>query len=985
MSENTEELLFDEFGNPINASSDDSSDSDSDLSVKDADDDHFEQGNEETNEDRGAIVLAEDKTYYPTLSSTFDKDVETVIATFDAKTLNDPIVEPQVEKRFIIEESELPTTSYSKEYMWQMSTITERVRNVALCGNLHSGKTSILDMLIDQTHSFNNYNSENDEKQLRYTDNHILEVKRGISIKSSVMSLLLPGLDGNSTLVNVIDSPGHCNFADEMAISVRLADIVILCVDVVESMTQGLELVIEYALKTNTRLMLIVTKLDRLILELRLSPLDAYHKIRRVIEQVNTKIEKYCTILDIEDNNDITRLSPELGNVCFSSSRFNMIFNLTSFTKKYFEFNNIKQSLKVSIESFSRKLWGDIYYEDKKFFTKPSNPLASANNRTFIKFILDPIYKLTMASLSLDALELQQFVEKKMKLRLKKHKYKLNSKPFLKELFTAFFGFPSLALMNSLKSLPSPVQNSQAKLNYLYTGLTTSSIAEHITKCDPEGPLIAYVSKLVDTTDSENFYALVRILSGTIKENQTVKLLGEEYSNGNIYDCKSQKINRCYMWCGRYKVNVPELKAGSVGLISGPDIDNFIVKTASIFDESLDDTLYTFKGADKLFSPVFKVAVQAYNPKDLNQFLDSLKKLNRSYVGCEIRVEDSGEHSILGFGELYMDCLLHDFRILYSGIEIKVSDPMVKFNETLDGHSKIKLITKSNNGKNSISIIAEPLDAEIIRDIKNGTLNINRDPPRKLAKKLRDRYHWDSLAARSVWGVGPDDLGSSILCDDTLPDEIDKNLLLSLKDKILKGFQWATREGPLCDEPISHVKFRIIGANFAEDEIDRNDAQIIQMIRKACHSALLISEPKLLEPIYNIEVLCHSDVVDALEKLIERRRGYILDKERIDGTPLWKVNGSIPVIESVGLETDLRLATRGMAYPQLIFNKWERVPGDPLDETAFIPLLKRVPLLSSSRDFMMKTRRRKGLSDDVSLKHYVAAETWEMLQELGIF
>lgn len=982
----SDDIEFDEFGNPLNGdNSDSSSDDNSDvLSNNNHSDNENIDLNQIVNHSDNAVILSEDKSNHPTLSSVFE-GVETIIATSDEKTLNEPIIEPEIDKTFIVEEKDLPETTYSKEYMWELSSNTDRVRNIALCGNIHSGKTSLLDMLIEQTHSFKTKDSNNHSiKPLRYTDNHILEIKRGISIKSSVMSLLLPDMNDTSTLVNIIDAPGHTNFCDEMAISIRLADSIALCVDVTESVTKTLELVIEYALKTNTKMMLILTKIDRLILELRLPPLDAYYKIRRTIEQVNEIIDKCCNLLDIDSSERNLRLSPELENVSFSSSLFNTIFSLKSFTKKYFDFNNLNENHKLSIEKFSRKLWGDIYYENKCFFIKPENPLKSANSRTFIKFILAPLYKLATAAVSLDPPELQEFVESKMKLRLKKKFYKLNTKDIFKQLFSSFLGPPSPAFVTMAKKFPSPAENSEEKLKYLYQGSMDSIVASHVSKCDYKSPLIAYVSKLTDTKDSENFYALVRVLSGSIKENTIVTLLGENFSINNNEDSKSQKVNKCYMWCGRYKVNVPELRAGSIGLISGPGIDQFIIKTSTIYDTSIKEPLYIFKGIDYFTSPVFKVAVQAYNPKDLNQFLECLKKINRAYVGCEVKVEDSGEHSIFGFGELYMDCLLHDLRILYGNIEIKVSDPMVRFNETTNELSRVKLITHSNNGKNSISIIAEPLDPILSKDIENGVLSLKRDPPRKFAKKLRDKYKWDSLAARSVWSFGPNDFGTCILCDDTLPTDVDKQLLLEMKDMIIKGFQWAVKEGPLCEESIRDVKFRIIDITFANDEIDRNGAQIIQMVRKACHSAILIGEPKLLEPIYEIECISNNEMLNALEKIIERRRGYIVEKERIEGTPLWKINGFIPVIESVGVETDLRFTTRGMAYPQMIFNKWERVPGDPLDDSVFIPLLKRVPLASTSRDFLMKTRRRKGLSDSISLKNYVDEETWDLLQELGI-
>ena len=56
--------------------------------------------------------------------------------------------------------------------------------------------------------------------------------------------------------------------------------------------------------------------------------------------------------------------------------------------------------------------------------------------------------------------------------------------------------------------------------------------------------------------------------------------------------------------------------------------------------------------------------------------LDGLRKVNKSYPLLNTRVEESGEHVILGTGELYLDCVMHDLRKLYSEIDIKVADPV---------------------------------------------------------------------------------------------------------------------------------------------------------------------------------------------------------------------------------------------------------------------------------------------------------------------
>ncbi|OTF81240.1 hypothetical protein BLA29_009770, partial [Euroglyphus maynei] len=108
-------------------------------------------------------------------------------------------------------------------------------------------------------------------------------------------------------------------------------------------------------------------------------------------------------------------------------------------------------------------------------------------------------------------------------------------------------------------------------------------------------------------------------------------------------------------------------------------------------------------------------------------------------------------------------------------------------------------------------MIAEPLEKGLAEDIENETVQIGWNR-KKLGEFFQTKYDWDILAARSIWAFGPSNTGPNILVDDTLPSEVDKNLLNTVRDSIVQGFQWASREGPLCEEPIRNVKFKILDA-----------------------------------------------------------------------------------------------------------------------------------------------------------------------------
>jgi U5 small nuclear ribonucleoprotein component len=79
------------------------------------------------------------------------------------------------------------------------------IRNVALIGHLHHGKTTLVDCLIRQTHpSF----ESTEEKNLRYTDTLFIEQARGVSTKAMPVTLVLPDIRCKSYLMNIYDTPG---------------------------------------------------------------------------------------------------------------------------------------------------------------------------------------------------------------------------------------------------------------------------------------------------------------------------------------------------------------------------------------------------------------------------------------------------------------------------------------------------------------------------------------------------------------------------------------------------------------------------------------------------------------------------------------------------------------------------------------------------------------------------------------------------------
>lgn len=122
----------------------------------------------------------------------------------------------------------------------------------------------------------------------------------------------------------------------------------------------------------------------------------------------------------------------------------------------------------------------------------------------------------------------------------------------------------------------------------------------------------------------------------------------------------------CYCDFIRYKIEVNRVPAGNWVLMEG--IDQPIVKTATITSARTKEDLYIFRPLRFNTQSVIKIAVEPVNPSELPKMLDGLRKVNKSYPLVSTKVEESGEHIVLGTGELYLDCVMHDLRKMYSEI-----------------------------------------------------------------------------------------------------------------------------------------------------------------------------------------------------------------------------------------------------------------------------------------------------------------------------
>jgi len=119
------------------------------------------------------------------------------------------------------------------------------------------------------------------------------EQKRGITIKTANISFIYK-LNGESFLVNLIDTPGHVDFSGMVSQALRLVDGVIIVIDAVEQVMAQTETVIRQAMKEGLKPLLFINKIDRLINELKLTKKDIKIRISNIIQMTNELINQYA-------------------------------------------------------------------------------------------------------------------------------------------------------------------------------------------------------------------------------------------------------------------------------------------------------------------------------------------------------------------------------------------------------------------------------------------------------------------------------------------------------------------------------------------------------------------------------------------------------------------------------------------------------------------------------------------------------------------
>ncbi|KAH8592914.1 P-loop containing nucleoside triphosphate hydrolase protein [Bisporella sp. PMI_857] len=815
------------------------------------------------------------------------------------------------------------------------------VRNMSVIAHVDHGKSTLTDSLLSKAGII----SAAKAGDARATDTRADEQERGITIKSTAISLygnltdpedlkdVTQKTDGPDFLINLIDSPGHVDFSSEVTAALRVTDGALVVVDTIEGVCVQTETVLRQALGERIKPVVIINKVDRALLELQVSKEDLYQSFSRTIESVNVVISTYFdkTLGDCQ-------VYPYKGTVAFGSGLHGWAFTVRQFAQRY------AKKFGVDRKKMMERLWGDNYFNPHtKKWTNKSTHEGKDLERAFNQFILDPIFRIFAAVMNFKKDEISTLLEK-LAIKLSSEDKEKEGKALLKIIMRTFLPAADALLEMLILHLPSPVTAQKYRAETLYEGPPDDEACIGIRDCDPKAPLMLYVSKMVPTSDKGRFYAFGRVFAGTVRSGLKVRIQGPNYTPGKKDDLFIKAIQRTVLMMGGKVDPIDDVPAGNIlGLVG---IDQFLLKSGTL---TTSETAHNLKVMKFSVSPVVQRSVEVKNAQDLPKLVEGLKRLSKSDPCVLTLINESGEHVVAGAGELHLEICLKDLEEDHAGVPLRISDPVVSYRETITAKSSITALSKSPNKHNRLYMIAEPLDEEVSKEIEAGKIS-PRDDFKARARILADDHGWDVTDARKIWCFGPDTSGANLLVDQTKAVQY----LNEIKDSVVSGFQWASREGPIAEEPMRSCRFNIMDVTLHADAIHRGGGQVIPTARRVLYAAALLAEPALQEPVFLVEIQVPESAMGGVYGVLTRRRGHVFNEEQRPGTPLFTIKAYLPVMESFGFNAALRQGTGGQAFPQSVFDHWQILPGgSPLDGTSLVGKI------------VQEMRKRKGIKVEV--------------------
>ncbi|CAN6442053.1 unnamed protein product [Victoria cruziana] len=621
------------------------------------------------------------------------------------------------------------------------------IRNICIVAHVDHGKTTLADHLIARYGGGLLHPKQ--AGKLRFLDYLDEEQKRAITMKSSSIALTY-----KNHLINLIDSPGHVDFCSEVSTAARLSDGALVLVDSVEGVHIQTHAVLRQAWIEKLTPCLVLNKIDRLIYEIKLSPMEAYARLQRIVNEVNGimsayKSEKYLSNVDsvlagpgemgeeghelVEDDEEDT-FQPQKGNVVFVCALDGWGFSTGTFAEFY------ACKLGASSATLRKALWGSHYFIPKTKMIVGKKGIAGSKNARpmFVQFVLEPLWQVYQSAL--EGEEGKVMLEKVIKsFNLSIPPRELQNKDrksVLQAIMSRWLPLSDAVLEMVVNCMPDPIAAQSIRISRLLPksdvsnrGEDSNIIAEienvrksvEICESSSSAACVAFVAKMFavplkmipqrgpngeiidnimeefgpgesDAGNQECFLAFARIFSGIFYSGQKVYVLSSMYDplKGETVQKHVQVAELRSLYLMMGQGLKPVVSAASGNVVAIRGLGQFISKNAT-----LSSTRYCrpFSSMVHQVSPMLKVAIEPSDPADMGALMKGLRLLNRADPIVEITVSSRGEQVLAAAGEVHLERCIKDLKERFARVKLEVSPPLVSYKETIEGEGSSPLET----------------------------------------------------------------------------------------------------------------------------------------------------------------------------------------------------------------------------------------------------------------------------------------------------
>ena len=412
-------------------------------------------------------------------------------------------------------------------------------------------------------------------------------------------------------------------------------------------------------------------------------------------------------------------------------------------------------------------------------------------------------------------------------------------------------------------------------------------------KPNPAGPASVYVfkSSIEEHIGEINYF---RVLSGKISENLDVV----NASNGS-----KERLSQLYVSAGKNRSKVPELHVGDIGA--------FVKLKNTKMGHTLNAPGNDWKYEGVVFpEPKYRTAIKAQSESDDEKLGESLNKIHLEDPTIKIEYSKELKQIIVhGQGEYHLNIMKWHLDNIYR-IPTNFFPPKIPYRETITKTAQADYRHKKQSGGagqfGEVHMIIEPYEEG------SKEVSMMKIAGKELKLSVRDKEE-----IPLSWG------GKLVYCNCIVGGSIDARFMPA----ILKGIMEKMEIGPLTGSYARDIRVYVYDGKM--HPVDSNEISFRLAGRNAFSTAFKNAGPKILEPVYDVEIFVPSDRMGDVISDLQGRRGMVLgmsSEKRFE-----VIKAKVPLAEMNKYSTALSSITGGRAMYTMKFAEYAQVPGDVQD------------------------------------------------------